>query len=598
MSRRQKNGQRNSIVLASLAAATALAAALWAGSGSPLAFAKERYQELQIFTKVLNLVQQYYVEEVDTKKLIYGGIKGMLQELDPHTNFLPPEIYKEFESETSGEFGGIGIEITVQNDILTVISPIEDTPAWQAGIQSGDKIVEINGESTKGLSLAEAAQHMRGKMGSKVRLGIFRDGFDKPREFAIPRGVVKIHSVKYTDLEDGYAYIRLTSFIETSGAEMEKALKRIASEHGKIKGLVLDLRRNPGGLLDQAIKVSDLFLESGAIVSTMGRNQKDREVVYAKKEGTYSGFPIIVIVNEYSASAAEILAGALQDNKRALVMGQTTFGKGSVQSVVKLGDGSGLKLTVARYYTPSGRSIQAEGIKPDIVIEDVDSEAFRKAIVRREVRREQDMQNHLLGDREQKARDEQDGEKDGEKDGERKKDQAPTSIRAPEEESVNYWWTKDAKKTKPLTPKEKLLTDDFQALQAYNYLRAWKVMGSYAAASGLGDADAKADANKADGKGKDGTKAGEKPGEKNGEKGNAADPAGGNASGTGASPGGATAGDKGAVEELDPAGKAAPAKAGAKPGSAAGARKRSAKKAASKKPRPTPVPAPAPEDGQ
>lgn len=439
-------------------------------SGSPLAFAKDRYQELQIFTKVLNLVQQYYVEDVDTKKLIYGGIKGMLAELDPHTNFLIPEVYKEFESETTGEFGGIGIEITVQNDILTIIAPIEDTPAWEAGVKAGDRIVEINGESTKGLSLAEAAQRMRGKMGSKVRLGIFREGFEHPREFAIPRGVVKIHSVKYTDLDDGYGYLRLTSFIETSATEMEKALKKIEKDHGKIKGLVIDLRRNPGGLLDQAIKISDLFLENGIIVSTMGRNQKDKEVVYAKKEGTYSGFPMVALVNEYSASAAEILAGALQDNRRALIMGQTTFGKGSVQSVVKLGDGSGLKLTVARYYTPSGRSIQAEGIKPDVIIEDVDSEAFRKAIIRREVRREQDMQHHLLGDHEQ-------GDKDVDRD--EGKESGPTSVRAADEESLNYWWTKDAKKGKALTAKDKLLSEDFQALQAFNYLRAWKVMGSF-----------------------------------------------------------------------------------------------------------------------
>ena len=343
-------------------------------SGGFTAFAAERYQELQIFTKVLNFVQQYYVEEVDTKKLVYGAIKGMLQELDPHTNFLPPDLYKEFESETSGEFGGLGIEITVQNDVLTVIAPIEDTPAWEAGIQAGDKIVEVNGESTKGLSLAEAAQKMRGKRGSKVRLGIFRDGFEKPKEFVVQRGVVKVRSVKYTDLNDGFGYIRLTSFIENSGAEMEKAVK----EHVKIskmgvKGIIIDLRRNPGGLLDQAIRISNLFLDKGIIVSTIGRNQREKEVVMAKKEGGFVNFPVIVLINEYSASASEILAGALQDNKRALIMGQTSFGKGSVQSVVKLGDGSALKLTVARYYTPSGRSIQAEGIKPDVFIDDVDA---------------------------------------------------------------------------------------------------------------------------------------------------------------------------------------------------------------------------------
>jgi carboxyl-terminal processing protease len=433
-----------------------------ASSDAVLSAAKDRYQDLQIFTKVLNLVQQYYVEPVDTKKLIYGGIKGMLQELDPHTNFLPPDIYKEFENETSGEFGGIGIEITVQNDVLTVISPIEDTPAWEAGIKAGDKIVEINGDSTKGLSLAEAAQKMRGGRGSKMKMMIFRDGFEKPREFTVTRGVVKIKSVKVTDLEDGYLYIKLTSFIENSAPDVEKALKNATAKNKEIKGLVLDLRRNPGGLLDQAVKIADLFLEKGVIVSTIGRNKKDKTVEYAHKGNDYPEFPVIVLVNEYSASASEILSGALQDNKRALIMGQRTFGKGSVQSVVKLGDGSGLKLTVARYYTPSGVSIQAEGIKPDVVIDEVDPEAFKKAVVRKDIRREQDIARHLPGDRESKE-----------------KEQNPTTgIRNPDDPSNTFWWTQDSKK-KDLSPKEKLLSEDFQVLQAYNYLRAWKVMQNY-----------------------------------------------------------------------------------------------------------------------
>ena len=435
-----------------------------AGQTNPwIAYAKDRYQDLQTFAKVLNLVQQYYVEEVDTQKLIYGGIKGMLQELDPHTNFLPPDIYKEFESETAGEFGGIGIEITVQNDILTVISPIEDTPAWEAGIQAGDKIVEINGESTKGFSLAEAAQRMRGKKGSKVRMGIFRDGFDKPREFVIERGTVKVRSVKATDLDDGFSYLRLTSFNENSASEMEKAVKAVQTKHKQINGLIIDLRRNPGGLLDQAVKISDLFLEKGTIVSTMGRNKREKEVLYAKKDGTYTGFPIIVIVNEYSASASEIVAGALQDNKRAVVMGQPTFGKGSVQSVVKLGDGSGLKLTVARYYTPNGRSIQAEGIKPDVTLDDVDAEAYKKAVIRREVRREQDIAGHLQGEREKKE----------------KEQVAKETGKDSKSGDVSFWWKQqEASKDKKskLSPKDELLTRDYQVLQAFNYLKAWRVM--------------------------------------------------------------------------------------------------------------------------
>ena len=436
-----------------------------ATSGMLVADAKDRYQDLQIFAKVLNYVQQYYVEEVDTQKLIYGGIKGMLSELDPHTNFLPPDVYKEFENETNGEFGGIGIEITVQNDILTVISPIEDTPAWKAGIQAGDKIVEINGDSTKGFSLAEAAQHMRGKKGSKVRLGIFRDSFDKPKEFIVERGVVKVRSVKYTDLEDGYGYIRLTSFIENSAPDLEKALKQIQKDHKQIKGVIIDLRRNPGGLLEQAVKISDLFLEKGIIVSTIGRNKADKEVRYAKKEGTYTGFPIIVLINEYSASASEILAGALQDNKRALIMGQQSFGKGSVQSVVKLGDGSGLKLTVARYYTPSGRSIQSEGIKPDIVVDEVDTEAFKKAIIKRDARRESDMAGHLLSDHERE---------DADKAKESGKDTT----------DVSFWWKQDPTKKGKLSVREKLLSEDFQVAQAFNYLRAWKMMDTYGVTDG------------------------------------------------------------------------------------------------------------------
>jgi carboxyl-terminal processing protease len=437
-------------------------------STSVRVFADERYQELQLFAKVLNLVQQYYVEEVDTKKLIYGGIKGMLRELDPHTNFLPPEIYKEFETETSGEFGGIGIEITVQNGILTVISPIEDTPAWKAGIKAGDKIIEIDGESTKGFSLVEAAQRMKGKKGQKIRMGIFREGLDKPKEYVIERATVKIKSVKYTDLGEGYAYIRLTSFIENTFSELDKAFREHEKKSKDTRGIILDMRRNPGGLLDQAIQISDLFLEQGTIVSTMGRNQKEKEVVYAKKAGTLKNFPLIVLIDQYSASASEILAGALQDNKRALIMGQRSFGKGSVQSVVKLGDGSGLKLTVGRYYTPSGKSIQAYGIVPDIELEDFAPEVLDKARIMHDVRREKDMRGHLIGDDE--------GE-DSAGPAAVNKEKAKKEDKKAAFKKVQYWWTEaEAKPDKELSVKDKLLKDDFQVQQAYNYLRAWVVI--------------------------------------------------------------------------------------------------------------------------
>lgn len=423
------------------------------------AVAQDRYSELQNFSKVLNLVQQYYVESVDTKKLVYGAIKGMLRELDPHTNFMPPDIFKDFESETAGEFGGLGIEISVQNSILTIISPIEDAPAWEAGIKAGDKIIGIDGKTTKGMSLVEASQMMRGKRGTKIVLKIAREGADKPLDITIVRGSVKIKSIKYTDLGDKYAYVRVTSFIENSTRDLEKVLEEHIKKNGKIEGLMLDFRRNPGGLLDQAIKMSDLFMKQGVIVSTIGRNAAEKEVASATGKAKYTDFPIIVLVNEYTASASEIVSGALQDNKRALIVGERTFGKGSVQSVVKLGDGSGLKITVARYYTPSGVSIQAEGIHPDIDIQNVDSEVFQKSIVRQQTTREGDIAGHLKGDKE-KALEKLD-------------------ANGAKEEGTFAWWNDvGSKNTADLSPRDKLFRSDYQAYQAFSYLKVWKNLKS------------------------------------------------------------------------------------------------------------------------
>ncbi|GIL18832.1 MAG: peptidase S41 [Oligoflexia bacterium] len=419
--------------------------------------AQDRYVELQNFSKVLNIIQQYYVDDVDTKKLIYGAIKGMLRELDPHTNFLPPDIFKDFETETSGEFGGLGIEISVQNGVLTIISPIEDTPAWEAGIKAGDKIIAVDGKSTKGLSLVEASQLMRGKKGSKTILTIVREGQDEPKDIHIVRGSVKIRSVKPTDFEDGFVYVKITSFIENTSKDLEKALQDTEKKYGTVKGLILDLRRNPGGLLDQAVRVSDLFIPEGPIVSTIGRDQKNKEVTMASKKAKYTNFPIIVLMNEYSASASEIVAGALQDNKRAIIMGEKSFGKGSVQSVIKLGDGSGLKITVARYYTPSGRSIQAEGIQPDIEVEEVDAEAFGKAVIKTKGSREKDIAGHLLSEKEKAKKNQKRDEK--------------------QEHDLTAWW-KDAgsKKEDNKSPRDKLVSSDYQVYQAYNYIKAWKMM--------------------------------------------------------------------------------------------------------------------------
>lgn len=443
----------------------ALGAAVVVVMGVMVAFAQERYTDLQNFTKILNLVQQYYVEPVDSKKLLMGAIRGMLRELDPHTSYMPQEMFKDFETETSGEFGGLGIEISIQNGILTIISPIEDTPAWEAGIKPGDRVVAVDGKSTKGLGLMEASQLMRGKRGTKTVLTVVRAREEDTRDITITRGSVKIKSVKFTDLGDSYGYVRITSFIENTSRDLEKTMAEMVKKAGKqgVRGVIIDLRRNPGGLLDQAIKVSDMFLKDGDIVSTIGRDPQKKEVVSATKQGKYLDFPVIILMNEYSASASEIVAGALQDNRRALIMGEKSFGKGSVQHVIKLGDGSGLKLTIARYFTPTGRSIQAEGIQPDIELDDVDSEAFSKAIVKnKNGSREIDMQGHLLSEKEKAAQKE-----------ELKNKKLTAQDR---EDMTSGWWKSSAKDTEKMSAKDKLLAEDYQVFQAFNYIKAWKLM--------------------------------------------------------------------------------------------------------------------------
>ena len=333
------------------------------------------YEKLTLFTKVLQLLEANYVEEVDVKKLVYGGIKGMLQELDPHSAFLSPEDYKEMKESTTGEFGGLGIEITKKDNIITVITPIEDSPAWTAGIKSMDKIVKINDDSTAEMELQTAVSKMRGSPGTKVRITIVREGKSKPIEFNLTRKIIKIVSVKSMMLPDNYAYLRISVFNENTVSDCKKALTKLQKQakDGKLNGILMDLRNNPGGLLDQAVGVADLFIEKGAIVSVRGRDKEKKIIEYAKPEGMkVKDVPMVVLVNQASASASEIVAGALQDNKRAAIVGQKTFGKGSVQTLVELDDKSAIKYTIARYYTPSGRSIQATGIEPDVQILPVD----------------------------------------------------------------------------------------------------------------------------------------------------------------------------------------------------------------------------------
>jgi carboxyl-terminal processing protease len=330
---------------------------------------KESYEGLETFTNILSIIQKNYVDDVQTKQLIEGAINGMLASLDPHSAYLTPDLYKELQVDTRGSFGGLGIEITNRNGLLTVVSPIEDTPAYRAGVKSGDQIMKINGEFTKDMTLVDAVKKMRGPKDTKVTLTLKRETLPELFDVTMNREIIKIQSVKSKKLEPGYGYVRVTQFQERTDDDLERALKNLDKEAGGLQGVVLDLRNDPGGLLTQAVRVADLFLDSGLIVYTDGRLENQKQKYFAHKPGTWSDFPMVVLVNGGSASASEIVAGALQDHKRALILGTQTFGKGSVQTILPLDDTSALRLTTARYYTPSGRSIQALGIVPDIVME-------------------------------------------------------------------------------------------------------------------------------------------------------------------------------------------------------------------------------------
>ncbi|MGZ6291338.1 MAG: S41 family peptidase, partial [Syntrophales bacterium] len=326
------------------------------------------YKNLKTFNEVLDMVQKNYVEDVDSKKLIEGAINGMMKSLDPHSNYMTAEMYKDLEVETRGTFGGIGIEITIKKDVLTVVSPLEDTPAYNAGIKAGDHIIQIDGKSTKDITIMEAVKKLRGPKDSKVTVTIMREDMTKPKDYVITRSIIKVRSVKSKIYDGHIAYIRVASFQERTADDLKKVLKDIKAKNGVLEGIILDFRNNPGGLLNQAVAVADVFLKSGVIVTTKGRTKNMETISVAKDDGDEPMCPIVALVNEGTASAAEIVSGALQDNGRALVLGTQTFGKGSVQTVIPLEDGSALKLTTAKYYTPSGRSIQAEGIKPDIIV--------------------------------------------------------------------------------------------------------------------------------------------------------------------------------------------------------------------------------------
>ncbi|MCC6543532.1 MAG: S41 family peptidase [Nitrospirae bacterium] len=361
------------------------------GMGNPV-FGGESYENLRVFAEALSLVEKNYVDEITTKDLVYGAIKGMLSELDPHTNFMPPQSYKEMQVDTKGEFGGLGIQISMKDKKLVVIAPIEDTPAWNAGIKAGDHIFKIDGSPTKDLELEGAVNKMRGPKDTKVNLTIIREGEKEPLEFTIIRDIIKIKSIKHKLIEGNIGYVRITQFQERTGEDLRKALDDLEKQN--IKSLIIDMRNNPGGLLKVAIQVSELFLKEGKlVVSVKGRNDEKEEYL-ASERNAHENYPIVVLVNEGSASASEIVAGALQDWERAVVLGTQTFGKGSVQTVFTLSDGSGMRLTTAKYYTPKGTSIQNTGITPDIVVKPTsDKEAMERKFIR-----EKDLKKHLKND--------------------------------------------------------------------------------------------------------------------------------------------------------------------------------------------------------
>ena len=391
---------------------------------------QETYKQLNLFGDVFQRVQEQYVEEVTDKKLIESAISGMLQSLDPHSSYLSADSYKDMQVKTKGKFGGLGIEITMEDGVVKVVSPIDDTPAAKAGMKSGDLIIGVDGESIRGLTINEAVSKLRGPVGSKVIITVVRDKQD-PYEIEIKRDIINIKSVKHNIIKN-IGYVRLTTFSDTTTSGLEKAITEIKKNIGnKFQGLILDLRNNPGGLLNQSISVADAFLNQGEIVSTQGRNDDDTSRVFAKKGDLINGQPLVVLINSGSASASEIVAGALKDHSRAIIIGTRSFGKGSVQSIIPLAGNGAMRLTTARYFTPSGISIQAKGIEPDIIVE-AGATDFKKP--KNNNRREENLRGAL--DKNKKSKE--------------------TEI--------------DSDSEKPLTPLEKLLQDN-QISRAVDMIR-------------------------------------------------------------------------------------------------------------------------------
>ncbi len=434
-------------------------------TNSPVLNQNDRYKNLELFQKVLQFVEKNYVDPVQNDVLVNGALKGMMETLDPHSNFLTADIYRDMKIDTSGKFGGVGIEVGIKDDVLTVLVPMEDSPAWRAGIQPGDKIVKINGESTKGYTLSEAIIKMRGKNGSSVVLTLYRKSWSKFKNITLKREEIKIRSVRSELIEPGFGYVRLASFNENAAKDVKHAIDKLEAKD-KLKGLVFDLRMNPGGLLDQAVDVASLFIDDGVVVSTIGRDPSQKEVRNAKKGMARKDLPLVILVNSSTASAAEIVAAALQDHHRAMILGDTTFGKGSVQTIVDVGNEMGLKLTIARYYTPSGVSIQEKGVTPDIFLDEYDSKLLDKAKIKRESTRERDLKGHLVNPKTIAARDDFSMQEFKDKSGSgavKSKDKKDSNGAVDDDDAGDMMPIKfDAK-------------DDYQTLQALKYLKSFEV---------------------------------------------------------------------------------------------------------------------------
>jgi carboxyl-terminal processing protease len=422
---------------------------------------QSRYEKLELFNRILYLIETQYYRNINFEKLIEGALKGMMSTLDPHSAYLPAESFSKMEEETQGEFGGLGIEVTLKDGVIVVITPIDDTPAFKAGIRPGDKIVEIEGESMVGITLEEAVKKMRGKPNSKIKIGILREGVEGVQRITLVREKIKVKPVKAKLVEDKYAYIRLVQFQSNSAKSIGSTLKKYqkrAKKNGGLKGIVLDLRSNPGGLLDEAVNVSSLFLKDGVVVSIEGRDKKFNEMKFVNKAGMKdTETPMVVLVDGSSASASEIVAGALKDHKRAILMGSRTFGKGSVQTVAKIDKKRGMKLTIAQYMTPNGKKIQAIGVEPDVKLDQV-KEDWSKLIKQNNYTREKDLRGHLTATIETK---------------EEKELRLVEEQREREERIKRIEQLKNKKKKEVAAIMKKYNpSEDYQVIQAVNYLKS------------------------------------------------------------------------------------------------------------------------------